>query len=388
MTGDSTPPEQKNTSEPSQQDDQTQAEAAQKQSGTQTAAPPVPINPGNKKAPTLPAPTLNPSGSIVVGTPVLLAVAVSGGDAAPTGTATFQYSTDGGSTWTDINKPVTLTTGSGSASSASTSFTPSIATGYKFQVVYSGDNVYANATSALASLTVNAGVSLTVFSGHGNPQPGVGKKLYNKATQIDCSVDSPVREGLQVWQCEGWVGTGSVPNMCMEPADKTADATSRSSSVPCFKSKTVSFPLDEDSQISWKWKSVTIWQALSDTSSWQNQVISIGILIVVFGFSLYNFYDLKHAFFLAIFAGALGGLIHEFAQSYGKFLLPTTDEKGNQCLGILIGALAGGIAGLFVYQELFPHAAVGPTLALTTLISGLAAKGLADAPTIPATKKS
>ena len=51
----------------------------------------------NIATPTVPAPTLSPSGSTTVGTSVSLSVTVSGGGAVPSGTATFQVKIGSGS---------------------------------------------------------------------------------------------------------------------------------------------------------------------------------------------------------------------------------------------------------------------------------------------------
>jgi len=47
---------------------------------------------------------------------------------------------------------------------------------------------------------------------------------------------------------------------------------------------------------------------------------------------------------------------------------------------MLLGIVSGGVAGLLVYKGLIPHASVGTELAVSAIISGLAGKGLADAP--------
>ena len=85
---------------------------------------------------------------------------------------------------------------------------------------------------------------------------------------------------------------------------------------------------------------------------------------------------------MAVSAGALGGLAHEIVQSGGKYILPGTDEKGNFCLGGLIGIVTGGVAGLLIYQGLMgtPPVNVDMKLVVGAVVAGLAVKGIADAP--------
>ena len=90
-----------------------------------------------------------------------------------------------------------------------------------------------------------------------------------------------------------------------------------------------------------------------------------------------------HAFVVALSAGALGGLSHEIVQSGGKFILPTTDESNNFCLGGLVGIIEGGVAGLLAYQGLLGtgHGVlVSMQLVVTSIAGGFAVKGIADAP--------
>lgn len=70
-------------------------------------------------------------------------------------------------------------------------------------------------------------------------------------------------------------------------------------------------------------------------------------------------------------------------------ILPNTDEKGNSCLGRLVGIISGGTAGLLTYQGLLGTAPVTAStkLVVAALIAGLALKGIADAPN-PKNRKS
>ena len=116
---------------------------------------------------TVPAPTLSPLGSATVGTSESLSVTVSGGGAAPSGTATFQVSING-SGWNTIASPVSLNSGG----FATTTYIPLTAGSYQFRVVYSGDSNYNGGTGSTTFLTVIAGKPLNefVFSSITNPQ--------------------------------------------------------------------------------------------------------------------------------------------------------------------------------------------------------------------------
>ncbi len=116
----------------------------------------------NKGTANVPAPSLNPSGSTTVATSVSLSVTISGGGAAPTGSATFQVNIGGGG-WSTIGSAVFLTSGS-----ASITYVPQKVDSYQFQIIYSGDNNYNGPTnSSVVSLTVNSGSAahLVVSSG-------------------------------------------------------------------------------------------------------------------------------------------------------------------------------------------------------------------------------
>ena len=102
--------------------------------------------------PTVPIPTLNPS-SLTFGNSITASVTVSGvGGVTPTGTVTFQVSTDSGNTWTTLGAVKTLTGGS----SISDPYTPqSTGSNYQIRVIYNGDSNYASATSLATTITVN-----------------------------------------------------------------------------------------------------------------------------------------------------------------------------------------------------------------------------------------
>ncbi len=194
-------------------------------------------------------------------------------------------------------------------------------------------------------------VKLTVISDHGTAVPPNGYNNYDKDTLITCTVSSPVTENGTVWECKGWSGTGSVP------------ATGKGTAV--------TFPVAGDSTITWIWKK----QWLSPA-----QIASVITLVVIIVLAVL-FYETKYALPMVVFAGAIGGLMHEIVQSQGKYIVPTTDSTGNFCLGGLIGVITGAVAGFILYSGFSATSAVSVSGWLFTeaFLAGLAAKGVADA---------
>jgi len=202
-------------------------------------------------------------------------------------------------------------------------------------------------------------VKLTVISDHGTAVPPNGYNNYDKDTLITCKVSSPVTEDGAVWECKGWSGTGSVP------------ATGKGTAV--------TFPVAGDSTITWIWKKQILTPA---------QIASVITLVVIIGLAVL-FYETKYALPMVVFAGAIGGLMHEIVQSQGKYIVPTTDDTGNFCLGGLIGVITGVIAGFILYSGYSATSAVSASGWLFTeaFLAGLAAKGVADAVNPPPAKK-
>ena len=194
-------------------------------------------------------------------------------------------------------------------------------------------------------------MKLTVISDHGTAVPPNGYNNYDKDTLITCTVSSPVTENGTVWECKGWSGTGSVP------------ATGKGTAV--------TFPVAGDSTITWIWKK----QWLSPA-----QIASVITLVVIIVLAVL-FYETKYALPMVVFAGAIGGLMHEIVQSQGKYIVPTTDSTGNFCLGGLIGVITGAVAGFILYSGFSATSAVSVSGWLFTeaFLAGLAAKGVADA---------
>jgi hypothetical protein len=212
-------------------------------------------------------------------------------------------------------------------------------------------------------LLSNARLKLTVSSDHGSLDPSVGITTYDEGAQISCKVTSPVTEGLRVWACKGWSGTGSAP--------ASGEGTN------------VTFPLNEDSTITWNWKP-TGWY-YGTVGAQVGSCIAFALVTILAVWS----YESQYVLMTAVWAGAIGGLIHEIVQSQGKFMLPNTDDKGNLCLGGLIGIISGGVAGLIYYQGLTTITAI--TIAAVfvgAFIAGLALKGVADAVNPPSKQSS
>ncbi len=107
------------------------------------------------------------------------------------------------------------------------------------------------------------------------------------------------------------------------------------------------------------------------------QIASIASVFLVLALAWAG-YAAGSAMFTAVFAGAIGGLVHEIAQSNGQFMLPYDDGKGNYYLGGLFGLVAGGVAGLLLTQGL-GAAAVSEALVSEAFLAGLGLKGFADA---------
>ena len=80
---------------------------------------------------------MNAVDSVNYGDVVYDTVTVSGAGVTPTGTVTFWYSTNGGSTWNKLGDPVQLQNGMAS----SEPMTPAVGN-YLFNATYNGDNNY------------------------------------------------------------------------------------------------------------------------------------------------------------------------------------------------------------------------------------------------------
>ncbi len=158
----------------------------------------------NKANPTVPAPTLNPTSPIYLGGSVTAAATISGVSAiTPTGTVTFQYSTNSGSTWTQLGTIKTLSTGS----VTSDSYTPNaIGNNYQIRAVYGGDSNYNPVTGSPVSLTVNK-ANPTVPAPVVDPNPVVVNNTVTISVSISGFSGGAAPTGTATFQVK--IGTGS-----------------------------------------------------------------------------------------------------------------------------------------------------------------------------------
>ena len=102
--------------------------------------------------------------------------------------------------------------------------------------------------------------------------------------------------------------------------------------------------------------------------------IVIAVVVAAYGVTSSN------VLLTAISVGAVGGLVHEVAQSNGKVIVPKPDEgSGDIYLGGLFGLIAGGVAGLLVAQGLPGSAAVTNSWLSEFFLAGLGLKGFSEA---------
>jgi uncharacterized membrane protein YccC len=109
---------------------------------------------------------------------------------------------------------------------------------------------------------------------------------------------------------------------------------------------------------------------------------TIVALAVILGLIIYAI-PVQNWLLLAISVGALGGLVHEIAQSQGQYMTPHTDTSGNFVLGGLMGLVNGGIAGLLLMQSQPTTQNLVPFM-IEVFLAGLALKGVNDAVNPPA----
>ncbi len=158
----------------------------------------------NKAIPTAPTSTLNPASPISLGGSVTSAVTISGvSGVTPTGTVTFQYSTNSGSTWTQLGTIKTLSSGS----ATSDSYTPTaVGSNYRIRAVYSGDSNYNTVTGNSASLTVDK-ANPTVPAPSVSPNPIVVNNTVTVSVTISGVSGGATPTGTATFQTK--IGTGS-----------------------------------------------------------------------------------------------------------------------------------------------------------------------------------
>jgi len=158
----------------------------------------------NKANPIAPTSTLNPASPISLGGSLTSAVTISGvSGVTPTGTVTFQYSTNSGSTWTQLGTIKTLSSGS----ATSDSYTPAaVGSNYRIRAVYSGDSNYNTVTGNSASLTVDK-ANLTVPAPSVSPNPVSVNNTVTVSVTISGVSGGATPTGTATFQVK--IGTGS-----------------------------------------------------------------------------------------------------------------------------------------------------------------------------------
>lgn len=111
------------------------------------------------------------------------------------------------------------------------------------------------------------------------------------------------------------------------------------------------------------------------------------VLVLVLGGLAWLATEKEWILVFACSVGALGGLLHEFAQSGGKVLFPKKMEDGIY-LGAFTGAVLGAVAGILVVRGFLifegEHAQLSIShvqLGYEVFIAGLGLKGIAEAGT-------
>jgi len=127
-------------------------------------------------------------------------------------------------------------------------------------------------------------------------------------------------------------------------------------------------------------KQLNIAALLSPTGG--SQVLaSLSSILIVFVLAVI-FYTAGNGFATAVLVGAFGGIVHEIAQSSGKFFLPGVGD-GYLYLGGLFGLLEGGVAGLILATNLLNPASstLAPTTVLISIsfLAGVGIKGFSEA---------
>lgn len=119
--------------------------------------------------------------------------------------------------------------------------------------------------------------------------------------------------------------------------------------------------------------------ALTKTDVWS--IIATVAIGVALAFVAYFSARQQAWIAIALSVGALGGLVHEIAQSGGKILFFERKLDG-MYLGSLAGAVLGAVAGLLAVRGLIIDPAAAPSatqLVYEALIAGIALKGITEA---------
>lgn len=113
-------------------------------------------------------------------------------------------------------------------------------------------------------------------------------------------------------------------------------------------------------------------------------IITLGLVVVL---GILAWLSAQHVWWLWLAAsvGALGGLVHEIAQSGGKILFFQKHDDGLY-LGALAGMVLGAVAGILVIRGHLVFSTTGASLSAGTIqisyevfTAGLALKGVTEA---------
>ena len=105
--------------------------------------------------------------------------------------------------------------------------------GNKFQQLIDNTILLKDKLETIKQLLLQNSYTLTVNSEKGEPSPTVGSHDFASGSSITANVTLTINEGSNVWKCNGWTGTGSVPSS--------------------GSSNSVTFILTENSSITWNW---------------------------------------------------------------------------------------------------------------------------------------
>ena len=116
----------------------------------------------------------------------------------------------------------------------------------------------------------------------------------------------------------------------------------------------------------------------TQTQKW-SLITTVAFGVSAIGVAVFSISD-KNALLLAVSMGALGGLIHEIAQSGGKILFFEKQEDGYY-LGSIAGMALGAVAGILVVrgQLVGIENANMTDIAIEVFMAGLGLKGIAEA---------
>jgi len=121
------------------------------------------------------------------------------------------------------------------------------------------------------------------------------------------------------------------------------------------------------------------------TSIEKLSIISTLVMVVLLALLAWASVHHNWLFWVAASVGAIGGLVHEIAQSGGKIMFFQREEDG-MYLGSLAGAVLGAVAGILVVRGDLIASATGTALTVTetqltyeVFMAGLALKGVTEA---------